>query len=109
VAIMLGIMAEGMNVAFLVGLAFAIAASANIPALICTLFWKGATERGIVAGIFTGLVLSIALIAVSPTMMADPFFSLNNPGIISIPAGFAVTIGVSLLDKKKQEVPALSG
>jgi len=46
---------------------------------------------------------------VRPTMMADPFFSLNNPGIISIPAGFAVTIGVSLLDKKKQEVPALSG
>jgi len=101
VAIMLGILAEGMNVAFLVGLAFAIAASANIPALICTLFWKGATEKGIVAGIITGLVLSIALIAVSPTMMADPFFSLNNPGIVSIPAGFAVTIGVSLLGGKK--------
>jgi cation/acetate symporter len=107
VAITLGILAEGMNVAFLVGLAFAIAASANIPALICTLFWKGATERGIVAGIFTGLAMSIALIAISPTMMADPFFSLNNPGIVSIPSGFLVTILVSLWEGRRA-VPAKS-
>ncbi len=101
IAIMLGILAEGMNVAFLVGLAFAIAASANIPALICTLFWKGATEKGIVSGIFTGLVLSIILIAISPTMMAEPFFSLNNPGIVSIPAGFLVTVLVSLWEGRR--------
>jgi len=107
VAITLGILAEGLNVAFLVGLAFAIAASANIPALICTLFWKGATEKGIVAGIFTGLAMSIALIAISPTMMADPFFSLNNPGIVSIPSGFLVTILVSLWEGRRA-VPANS-
>ncbi|MCX6651449.1 MAG: cation acetate symporter [Methanomassiliicoccales archaeon] len=106
IAIVLGILSEGWNVAFLVGLAFAIAASANIPALICTLFWKGATERGIVAGIFVGLGLSILLILLSPTVMSDPIFTLNNPGIVSIPVGFATTIGVSLLDKKKQEVKA---
>jgi cation/acetate symporter len=53
-AIVLGIVAKGQNVAFLVGLAFAIAASANLPALLCTIFWKGAKERGIVAGIWTG-------------------------------------------------------
>jgi cation/acetate symporter len=107
VAITLGILAEGLNVAFLVGLAFAIAASANIPALICTLFWKGATERGIVAGIFTGRAMSIALIAISPTMMADPYFSLNNPGIVSIPSGFLVTILVSLWEGRRA-VPANS-
>ena len=51
IAIVLGILAKGQNVAFLVGLAFAIAASANLPALLCTLFWKRTTERGIVYGI----------------------------------------------------------
>jgi len=99
-------LAQGMNVAFLVGLAFAIAASANIPALICTLFWKGATEKGIVAGIFTGLVLSIVLILLSPTLMDDPFFSLNNPGIVSIPAGFLVTITVSLWEGRRSSFAA---
>lgn len=106
VAIGLGIIMKGQNVAFLVGLAFAIAASANIPALICTLYWKRATEKGIVAGIFVGLSLSLILIAVSPTVMGSgAFFSLNNPGIISIPIGFATTIGVSLMDKTKNPEP----
>lgn len=98
IAIALGILAKGQNVAFLVGLAFAIAASANLPALLCTLFWKRTTEQGIVLGIITGLISSVLLIAISPTMMgSEAFFSLNNPGIVSIPLGFAVTIGVSLL------------
>jgi cation/acetate symporter len=104
IAIFLGILMKGQNVAFLVGLAFAIAASANIPALICTLFWKRATERGIVCGIIGGLTLSILLILISPTFMTNgAFFSLTNPGIVSIPFGFAVTIIVSLTDKKGQE------
>lgn len=103
IAIALGILSKGQNVAFLVGLAFAIAASANIPALICTLFWKKTSEKGVVLGIFTGLVLSILLILISPTVMEDPFFSLNNPGIISIPVGFAVTIGVSLIERRGQK------
>ncbi|MDD1772200.1 MAG: cation acetate symporter [Methanomassiliicoccales archaeon] len=102
IAIALGILSKGQNVAFLVGLAFAIAASANIPALICTLFWKKTSEKGVVLGIFTGLVLSILLILISPTVMEDPFFSLNNPGIISIPVGFAVTIGASLMEGRKR-------
>jgi cation/acetate symporter len=103
IAIALGILSKGQNVAFLVGLAFAIAASANIPALICTLFWKKTSEKGVVLGIFTGLVLSILLILISPTVMDDPLFSLNNPGIISIPVGFAVTIGVSLIERRRQK------
>ncbi|MEM0449840.1 MAG: cation acetate symporter [Methanomassiliicoccales archaeon] len=101
-AIILGIVMKGQNVAFLVGLAFAIAASANIPALICMLFWKRTTSQGVIAGILVGLVLSIGLIFVSPTFMGteEALFSLYNPGIISIPVGFAVTIGVSLLTSK---------
>ena len=107
IAIFLGILMKGQNVAFLVGLAFAIAASANIPALICTLFWKKSTERGIVAGIAGGLSLSILLILISPTFMASgAFFSLTNPGIVSIPIGFLITILVSLMDRKGQELRA---
>jgi cation/acetate symporter len=100
VAIALGIAMKGQNVAFLVGLAFAVAASANLPALLAMLFWKKATSQGIIAGIIVGLTLSIGLIIVSPTFMGttgDAWFSLQNPGIVSIPASFAVTIGVSLL------------
>ncbi len=106
VAILLGILSKGQNVAFLVGLAFAIAASANLPALLCTLFWKRTSEKGLVYGIATGLVSSILLIAISPTMMGSgAFFSLNNPGIVSIPLGFAVTIAVSLMEGEKVKVP----
>jgi cation/acetate symporter len=101
VAIALGILSKGQNVAFLVGLAFAIAASANLPALICTLFWKKTSEKGIVLGIAAGLIASVLLIVISPTMMGSgAIFSLNNPGIISIPLGFAVTVGVSLADAR---------
>jgi len=99
-AILLGIVAKGQNVAFLVGLAFAIAASANLPALLCTIFWKGAREKGIVAGIWTGLITSTLLIIVSPTVMgAGALFPLENPGIVSIPLSLAVTILLSLTDK----------
>jgi len=104
IAIFLGILMKDQNVAFLVGLAFAIAASGNIPALICTLFWKRATDKGIIAGIIVGLSLSILLILLSPTFMGSgAIFPLNNPGIVSIPVGFATTISVSLLTKKDEE------
>jgi len=99
-AIVLGIVAKGQNVAFLVGLAFAIAASANLPALLCTIFWKGAKERGIVAGIWTGLISSILLILISPTIMgAGAIFPLENPGIVSIPLSLAVTVLLSITQK----------
>jgi cation/acetate symporter len=104
IAIFLGILMKDQNVAFLVGLAFAIAASANIPALICTLFWKRATDKGIISGIVIGLSLAILLILLSPTFMGSgAVFPLNNPGIISIPVGFATTIIVSLVTKKDAE------
>jgi cation/acetate symporter len=100
-AIVLGIVAKGQNVAFLVGLAFAIAASANLPALLCTIFWKGAKERGIVAGIWTGLVSSTILILISPTVMGtSAIFPLENPGIVSIPLSLVVTVLLSITEKK---------
>jgi cation/acetate symporter len=100
-AILLGIVAKGQNVAFLVGLAFAIAASANLPALLCTIYWKGAKEKGIVAGIWTGLLSSILLISLSPTVMgASAIFPLENPGLVSIPLGLAATVLLSLGSKK---------
>ena len=97
----LGIIAKGQNVAFLVGLAFAIAASANLPALVSVLFWKGTTARGVELGIWTGLASSIGLIVIGPTIMgAAAIFPLANPGIVSIPLSFIVTFGVSMAQKK---------
>ena len=111
VAIVLGILFQGVNVTFLVGLAFAVAASANLPAIVMLLFWKRTTAKGIVASIFVGIVSSLTLIALSPDMYSlyglDPLdapFPLTNPGIVSIPLSFITLIVVSLLTQKR--VPA---
>ncbi len=115
-AIVLGIIFKGVNVTFLVGLAFAVAASANLPSIVMMLFWKGTTARGITASIFVGVFSSIGLILFSPTMFElygkDPLtapFPLKNPGIVSIPLSFLTLVVVSLLTRKKaaaQEAPA---
>jgi cation/acetate symporter len=103
VAILLGILFKGQNVAFMVGLAFAVAASGNFPALVMSIFWRRFTTWGAVASIVTGTVSSLALIAVSPTIMVDlmggdsAIFPLKNPAVVTIPLGFAVGILVSLL------------
>jgi cation/acetate symporter len=114
IAIMLGIMFKGMNVTFLVGLAFAVAASANLPALVMLLFWKRTTARGITASILMGVVSSLTLIALSPDLYKvyglDPTRALipfSNPGIISIPLSFLTLIVVSLLTKRSPQ-PSLS-
>jgi len=99
IAILLG---PSANVAFLVGLAFAVAASANLPVIVLSLFWKRFNTTGAVMGLGTGLVSSIVLILISPSIMgvdpagsatrhliqSRPLFPLENPGIISIPLGF---------------------
>jgi len=94
IAIILG---PTFNVAFLVGLAFAVAASANLPVIVLSIFWKRFTTEGAVCGLATGLISSLALIVVSPSIMgvdgkhliqAVPWFPLENPGIVSIPLGF---------------------
>jgi cation/acetate symporter len=90
------------NVAFLVGLAFAVAASANLPAIVLSLFWRRFNTAGAVAGIAAGLVSSVALIAVSPSFMgAKALFPLENPGLVSIPVGFIAAVAAALFSKDR--------
>lgn len=103
VAILLGILFKGQNVAFMVGLAFAVAASGNFPALVLSIFWRGFTTRGAVASMAAGTAASLLLIGLSPTIMVDlmgaqeALFPLKNPALVTIPLGFAVGVIVSLL------------
>jgi cation/acetate symporter len=111
-AIALGILCKGQNVAFMVGLAFAVAASGNFPALVLSIFWRGFTTAGAVGATLTGTFASLILIAASPTMMVDilgrevALFPLRNPAIVTIPLGFAVGIVLSLL---RPEASAAAG
>ncbi|MFC0598959.1 solute symporter family protein [Streptomyces palmae] len=98
VAIGLGLLAQDLNVAFLVGLAFAVAASANLPVLLYTLFWRRFTTRGAVWSVYGGLVPAVLLVIFSPVVSGAPdaifpgvdfqLFPLSNPGMVSIPLGF---------------------
>jgi cation/acetate symporter len=103
IAVLLGIVFEDKNVAYLVGLAFAVAASANFPALLLSVVWKKCSTAGAVAATVTGLVLALGLIILGPDVWVkalghhDPIFPLENPAIISIPAAFIAGIAASLL------------
>lgn len=98
IAIALAIPAQKLNIAFLVALAFAVAASANLPSLIYNLFWRRFNTRGAVWAIYGGLIASVGLVFFSPVVSGSPtalftdhdwsYFPLSNPGIISIPVGF---------------------
>jgi cation/acetate symporter len=98
VAIALSLLASDLNIAFLVGLAFAVAASANLPVLLYSLFWRNFTTRGAVWSVYGGLVPALALVVVSPVVSGSPdsifpgvdlqYFPLENPGLVSIPLGF---------------------
>ena len=98
IAILLG---PSVNVAFLVGLAFAVAASANLPVMLASLFWKRFNTAGAVWGLGTGLVSSIGLILVSPDFMKDPIFPLKNPALVSIPLGLLATWLGTVLSKEQ--------
>jgi len=115
IAIVLGPTA---NVAFLVALAFAVAASANLPVIVLSIFWRRFNTAGAVAGLTVGLLASLFLIIVSPSFMAiDPptvtgsarhliqakaWFPLENPGIVSVPIGFLAAIIATLLTKEPE-------
>jgi cation/acetate symporter len=98
IAIVLSIFAQSLNIAFLVALAFAVAASANLPSLLYNLFWSRFNTRGANWAIYGGLIVCVVLVVSSPAVSGDPkamfpdsdwaWFPLKNPGIISIPAGF---------------------
>ncbi|MBN3928413.1 cation acetate symporter [Streptomyces verrucosisporus] len=101
-SIVLAIFAQSLNVAFLVGLAFAIAASANLPTLLLSLFWKRFNTRGAVAGIYGGLISAVGLVVFSPVFSGTEkallpgidiaWFPLTNPGLVSIPLGLLCAI-----------------
>lgn len=110
IAIVLGILFEKMNVSYLVGWAFSVAASANLPSLIMLIFWKGTTKQGITAAITVGVISSLSWILLSADTFKDVYgldpakalVPFSQPGIVTIPLGFAVLIGVSLLTKKRE-------
>ncbi|MBY0509141.1 MAG: sodium/solute symporter [Rhodospirillaceae bacterium] len=111
-AIFLGIAFKGQNVAFMVGLAFAVAASGNFPALVLAVFWRKATTAGMVSAILVGTVTSLVFIYYSPTIQIDvlkhdgAWFPLKNPALITMPLAFAVGIIVSLLKPEKAALDA---
>lgn len=107
IAIVLGILFEKMNVTYLVGWAFSIAASANLPSLVMLLFWKGTTRQGIIAAVTVGMVSSLGWILLSGDTYKDIYgldettaiVPFSQPGIVTIPLGFLVLIVVSLLTR----------
>jgi cation/acetate symporter len=121
VAIVLSIFAQQLNVAFLVALAFAVAASANLPVILLSLFWRRFNTTGAVAGIYGGLVSAVVLVFFSPVVSGktDPvtgaslslfpagtdfhWFPLENPGLVSIPMGFLCAIVGTLLSKERDD------
>ncbi len=112
-AIIGGIFANGQNVAFLVALAFAVAASANLPTIIYSLFWRKFTTQGAIWSMYGGLASAIILIALSPVVSGAKtsmiqganfaIFPLNNPGIVSIPLAFFLGWLGTVLDKRTED------
>jgi cation/acetate symporter len=113
VSIVLGILAMGQNIAFLVALAFAVAASANLPTLLYSLFWKQFNTTGALWSIYGGLISCLVLILFSPAVSGKAssmfpsadfdFFPLANPGIVSIPLAFLLGIVGTHVGRAKQE------
>jgi cation/acetate symporter len=114
IAIVLGIKFEGMNVSYLVGWAFSVAASANLPSLIMVLFWKGTTKEGVITAVVVGMLSSLGWILCSADSMeqvfgltaADALVPFGQPGIVTIPLGFITLVAVSLLTKKAESAAA---
>lgn len=112
-SIILALFAQKLNVAFLVALAFAVAASANLPVLVFTIYWKRFNTAGAVTGMLVGLLSSLFLVAISPNvwspeagvaiLVGEPLISLTNPGIISIPLGFIGAYVGTVLSTKKAD------
>ena len=109
-AVLLGIVFEKQNIAFMVSLAFAIAASANFPVLFMSVLWKGCTTRGAVIGGFLGLISSVALTVVSPSVWeatlgypkGSALFPYASPCLFSMTIGFLGIWVFSLLDSSKR-------
>ncbi len=119
VAILLAVRAQHLNVAFLVGLAFAIAAAANLPVIVLTMFWRGFNTKGVEWGVYGGLGCSLLLVLLSPVVSGKTHpltgenlsllpswvdiqvFPLENPGLVAIPFGFVSAVIGSLTSGEK--------
>ena len=105
IAIILGIVFENQNVAFMVGLAFAVAASSNFPVLVLSIMWRGCTTRGATIGGFLGLLVATLWVVLSKTVWVDVFGNAEaitpfpNPGIISVPLAFLAIWFFSITDR----------
>jgi cation/acetate symporter len=113
-SVILSLFAQKLNVAFLVSLAFCVGASANLPVIIYTIFWRRFNTAGAITGILVGLLTSLILVAVSPNVfnptpgkaifVGTPLTSLTNPAIISVPVGFlAAYLGALLFGRKESD------
>ena len=111
IAIVLGILFKELNVSYLVGWAFSVAASANLPALVMLLFWRRTTKQGIIAAVMVGMVSSLAWILLSGDTFdkrlrpaaEHALVPFSQPGIVTIPLGFATLIVVSLLTRDTRQ------
>lgn len=109
-AVLLGIVFEKQNIAFMVSLAFAVAASANFPVLFTSVLWKGCTTRGAYIGGFVGLITAVTLTIASPSVwegtlgnpVGSAMFPYTSPAIFSMPMAFLTIWIVSLLDKSER-------
>lgn len=110
IAIVLGILFQELNVSYLVGWAFSVAASANLPSLVMLLFWKGVTRQGVIAAVVVGMTSSLAWILLSGDTFSkvyglsasDAWVPFSQPGIVTIPLGFLTLIVVSLMTQSKE-------
>ncbi len=126
VAVVLAVFAQGLNVAFLVALAFAIAASANLPTMLLSLFWKRFNTSGALWGIYGGLISAVGLVLFSPVVSGSEtalipgadfaWFPLPNPALVSVPISLLCAVIGTLMSKERDfdkfamlQVRALSG
>lgn len=108
VAVLLGLAFEKMNVAFMVALAFGVAASANFPVLILSMYWKDLTTRGALAGGYLGLFSAVTFVVLSKSVWVDvlgyaePLFPYTQPALFSLPLAFLAAIVVSKMDTSRE-------
>jgi cation/acetate symporter len=113
ISVILALFAQKMNVAFLVSLAFCVAASANLPVIIFTIYWKKFNTAGAVTGMIVGLLTALVLVVVSPNVfdptagkaifVGTPLINLTNPALISIPAGFLAAYLGTVISGRKED------